>query len=267
MGVAHDVVEVSMSGRINWEAEAGFGQAADAYERGRPGYPPEAVAVLTRALRLRSGATVVDVGAGTGKLTRLLVPTGVNLVAVEPVAAMRERLLAASPGIRTLDGTAQDLPMPDGSADAIVAGQAFHWFADHDALAEFARVLRTDGRLGMVWNDRGHSALAEEITALLADHQGDTPSHRTGAWLQAFEAQSWFGPLRHRAVAHAHTLPLDAAVDRFGSISYVAAMPGAERADLLARIRVVLARVTARDGTVTLPYKTEVWWAQRRRGR
>ncbi len=253
-----------MRARIEREAEVGFGRSADAYERGRPGYPDAAVAVLVRELRLGPGTTVVDVGAGTGKLTRRLVPTGAEVVAVEPVTGMRDRLVAAVPQARALDGTAEALPLPDAAAGAVVAGQAFHWFASHAALAEFARVLGPGGRLGLVWNSRADTGAAGEISALLAEHQGDVPRYRTGGWQRAFDHQPWFGPLGHAAVDHEHTLPLDATVDRFASISFVAAMPDAPRAALLARIRAVLERIADPDGTVTTPYRTDVWWADRR---
>lgn len=253
-----------MTVRIRPEAEVGYGRTADAYERGRPGYPAGAVCVLARELGLRAGATVVDVGAGTGKLTRLLVPTGAEVVAVEPVAAMRAVLTAEVPGARVVDGTAEDIGLPDGSADAVVAAQAFHWFATHAALAAFARVLHPGGRLGLVWNVRAEVGHAVAVSALLDEDHRDVPRHRTLAWRAAFEDQPWFGPLHHHAEEHATTLPLDATVDRYASISFVAAMDDAERAGLLARIRAVLEGAAGPDGIVTTPYRTDVWWADRR---
>jgi ubiquinone/menaquinone biosynthesis C-methylase UbiE len=133
-----------------WAAE-GFTRAASAYERARPSYPEAAVAFLVEALGLRRGTTVVDVGAGTGKLARLLVPSGAHVVAVEPVAAMRALVRF---DIETLAGTAESLPLGDGVADAAVAAQAVHWFANEAAQAELHRVLRADGALALVDNRR-----------------------------------------------------------------------------------------------------------------
>lgn len=249
---------------VDQRAEIGFGRAADAYERGRPGYPAGAVDVLARELRLGPGATVVDVGAGTGKLTRLLVPTGADVVAVEPVPAMRAVLTREVPGARVLEGTAEALPLPDGAADAVVAAQAFHWFATHAALREFARVLPPGGRLGLVWNDGREDGTAREVRALLEDLRGDTPQQWTGTWREAFLHQPWFGPLRHHAEEHASTLPLDEEVDRYASVSFVAALDEGARAALLARVHEVLRRAAAPDGTVTTAYRTDVWWADRR---
>src|SRR6187401_1351234 len=109
-------------------AERGFGSTVDAYRRGRPSYPAEAVAWLATGLRLGTGGTVVDVGAGTGKFSALLVPTGAEVIAVEPLAAMRQGFAGDLPSVKVLEGSAEALPLADGSADAIVAAQAFHWF-------------------------------------------------------------------------------------------------------------------------------------------
>src|SRR5207253_1626634 len=109
-------------------AAAGFARAADAYERGRPAYPADAVAHLAARFRLGEGVTVLDLAAGTGKLTRMLTMTGATVIAVEPVVGMRRVLEKAVPGARVLDGTAESIPVEDGAVDAITVAQAFHWF-------------------------------------------------------------------------------------------------------------------------------------------
>ncbi|HEX8802631.1 MAG TPA: class I SAM-dependent methyltransferase, partial [Acidimicrobiales bacterium] len=146
--------------RVN-PAALGFDANAGDYERGRPSYPAEAVALVVGRGGIGPGRRVLDLAAGTGKMTRLLLPTGADVVAVEPVAGMRaalERLAAASPGLEVLDGTAENLPLPDGSVDAVTVAQAFHWFDPPVALAEMRRVLRPGGHLFLVWNvrDREH---------------------------------------------------------------------------------------------------------------
>ena len=132
-------------------ARVGFGRGARAYERARPVYPAEAVAWLAESLDLRPGQTVVDLGAGTGKLSGLLVPTGARVVAVEPVAEMR-RLLERVAGVEVLDGAAEAIPLPDASADAVSVAEAFHWFHSDEALGEIHRVLRPACALALVWN-------------------------------------------------------------------------------------------------------------------
>src|SRR5437764_6215788 len=143
---------------VHKAAAEGFHRTADAYERGRPGYPEDAIAWMVAGLRISDRSTVVDLGAGTGKLTRLLLPTGARLIAIEPVAGMRNALRALLPQLEIVDAVAEAMPLADGSADAVVAGQAFHWFETALALEEIHRVLRPGGGLGLIWNrrDLGH---------------------------------------------------------------------------------------------------------------
>ena len=131
-------------------AQTAYGREAKVYERVRPSYPPDAIAWLTRELGLRGGVTVVDVGAGTGKLTRALAETGARVVAVEPVPEMAARLREID--VDVVVAAAEALPLSDASADAITVAQALHWFDLSRALAEFARVLRSDGLLALAWN-------------------------------------------------------------------------------------------------------------------
>jgi SAM-dependent methyltransferase len=152
-------------------AAAGFARAADVYERARPEYPPEAVIWVADRLELRPGRVVVDVGAGTGKLTRLLVPTGARVVAIEPQEEMLAVLREAVPEAEALEGSAESLPLADGFAEAVTAASAFHWFEPSRALPEIARVLRPGGRLALVFNTRDpEDALQRELTELLVPH-------------------------------------------------------------------------------------------------
>jgi SAM-dependent methyltransferase len=149
-------------------AAPSFARSADAYERARPGYAPEAVAFLAERLGLGPGRVVVDLAAGTGKLARQLVPSGARVVAVEPLAEMRSLIPA---GIEVLDGTAEAIPLPDASGDAVTVAQAFHWFDAQAALREIERVLRPGGLLALVSNRRDPSAFDE----VLARHRTHPP--------------------------------------------------------------------------------------------
>lgn len=137
------------------EMATSFGTAAGAYEQGRPGYPAEAVAWLLES----SGAhpRVADIGAGTGKLTRVVAAQGADVIAVDPDAAMLDALRAALPGVETLIGAAESLSLPDESVDAVVLGQAWHWVDPEAGSAEIGRVLKPGGVLGLVWNIRDES--------------------------------------------------------------------------------------------------------------
>jgi SAM-dependent methyltransferase len=255
-----------MSSDIHESASRGFAQATEAYEEGRPTYPAKAAARLARELRLRPGRAVLDLAAGTGKLTALLVGTGATVVAVEPVAEMRGVLERALPGVRALPGTAEAIPLADGSVDAVTAGQAFHWFRGDEALAEIHRVLTPDGGLGLVWNVRDTSVpWVAGLSEIMEPHRGDTPALRSGEWREAFERTQLFGPLSHAEVRHVHHLPPAGVVARVASVSFVAALPDRERERVLAEVRDLLATDPETRGReeIALPYRTAVYWAKR----
>src|SRR5712691_5505668 len=134
-------------------ATRGFA-AADVYERGRPDYPAAAVERIVDRLGLRPGTTVLDLAAGTGKLTRLLVPSGANIVAVEPLHEMRAELERRVPRVATMNGTAEKIPLSDAYVDAVTVASAFHWFREEQALREIRRVLKPGGGIALVWNAR-----------------------------------------------------------------------------------------------------------------
>lgn len=187
---------------------------------------------------LRTGRVVVDVGAGTGKLTRALVATGAEVLAVEPVAAMRSVLEREVPSARVLEGTAEALPLADASSDVIVAAAAFHWFDGPRALAEFHRVLRPGGGLALIWNRRPREhELHAAINEIIEPYRGDSPSHIGGEWRSALEETDLFMPDGELAIAFDQVFDLDRFVDRIASISFVAALDDEARTGVLKRVR------------------------------
>jgi SAM-dependent methyltransferase len=250
-------------------ATRGFADGAAVYERGRPSYPQAAIDRIVSALDLRPGRTVLDLAAGTGKLTRLLVPSGANVIAVEPVREMRQELERRVRGVAALAGTAERLPLVDRSVDAVTVGQAFHWFDAGRAVAELGRVLRPGGRLGLIWNARDESRpWVAEIGAILDRHAGDAPRHRDGRWRAAFDAADRSTPLRHQTFHHLHHLDRAAVLDRFASISFIAALPDTARARVLDEIGRVLDAEPSLAGRdrIGLPYRTDLYWCERRGG-
>ena len=248
---------------IHEAAARGFAEAAEAYERGRPGYPPAAVEHLCDVAGIGPGRAVLDLAAGTGKLTRLLVASGAEVVAVEPVEGMRAALARALPEVPSLAGTAEDVPLPAASMDAVVAGSAFHWFRGDEALAEIHRVLRPGGRLGLLWNVRDESVpWVAELSAIMEPHRGGAPGYSSGAWRQAFERTTLFSALLRAEFRHVHRLEPEAVVARVASVSFVAALAESDRARVLAGVRALLAHDPATRGreVVDLPYRTDVWW-------
>lgn len=247
---------------VHHAAARGFDRQADAYDRGRPGYPAEAIEFVIETLRIGPDATIVDLAAGTGKITRDLVPTGAELIAIEPVAGMREVLSRSLPDVRVADGTAESLPLDDASVDGVVVAQAFHWFDGPRALAELARVLRPGGRLAVVFNVRDErDPVQAALERVWEPYRGDTPTHRTGAWQRAFEPAEPFTPLAHGAFRNEQRVSSDQLVDRVVSVSFIATLDGAQRAAVEAEVRSLLAD----EAEVVLPYSTDVFWTERRR--
>jgi SAM-dependent methyltransferase len=252
---------------VNPVAAAGFDAEAAAYERSRPTYPADAVAWLVDTLGIDARATVADVAAGTGKLTRLLVPTSATIVAVEPVAGMRAQLRRAVPSARIVAAQAEALPFGAGTLDAVTVAQAFHWFDRARALPELHRVLRPGGRVGVVSNDRDTSEpWVGVVWAALQPEDGRSPFGDHEEWHETgFDDQPWFTPLSCAEFANEQVLTPDQVVDRLRSISYVAALPPARQQEALDRIRAVIDEHpgTAGRDTVVLPYRARVWWAER----
>lgn len=232
-------------------ATHGFELSADAYERGRPDYPAAAVDWLVERLGIGPGRTVLDLAAGTGKLTRLLIPTGAEVVAVEPIAEMRAKIA----GARVLEGTAEAIPLAGASVDAVTVAQAFHWFRAAEALREINRVLRPGGGLALVSNVRDESnALHAAVSELLAPIEGDVPRGRRHDWADVI------GATETAMFSHEQLVDEDGFVERFTSISFVASAPAGVRARIEADLR-ALARA---DGApIRLPYVTELCVAYR----
>ena len=243
-------------------AARGFGSASDAYERGRPSYPPEAVTFLGGVLGFGPASTVVDVAAGTGKLTRSLIPEAGTVLAVEPVAAMRAVLAELVPLARPVAGAAEALPLATGSVDAVVVAQAFHWFRVAEALAEAARVLRPGGGLAMLWNDRDETVpWVARLSELVRWHDRPVPGYHSVDWVAAVAADGGFEPLQRRQFRLDQELDVSTLVDRVLSTSYVAAWPEHRRQQLAGEVADLVADQPER---FILPYRTDVFWCRRR---
>ena len=230
-----------------------FGSVAAEYERARPGYPEEAVDWLVGAEPRR----VLDLAAGTGKLTRQLVARGHAVVAVEPSAEMLERLRGAVPAADALQGRAEAIPLPASSVDVVLAAQAFHWFDPPSALAEIARVLRPDGRLGLVWNVRDDSVpwvkrLSRAIGSE-SDRDGADP-------VELIAVSGLFAPAEQASFRYEHSLDRRSLEDLVRSRSYVATLGEDERAAVLGEVGAIYDE-EAGAGGIVLPYVTEAFRA------
>jgi SAM-dependent methyltransferase len=208
------------------------------YERGRPDYPPAVVGAIAAELGLAPSAAVLDLAAGTGKLTRALLAAGLNVVAVEPQESMRAILAANVGAERVREGVAEAIPLESHTIDAVTVADAFHWFDHAVALAEIARVLRADGGLAVLTAvpDWSGASWAHEVGTLLASLRAGHPLHEGPQWLDHVRAAAgWTAPREVRVTAQQRADP-ERVVDYVASISWMAALPEREREDALARV-------------------------------
>jgi SAM-dependent methyltransferase len=231
-----------------------FASVADAYERSRPGYPEDAV----RWLAGDEPRDVLDLAAGTGKLTRSLAAIGYRVVAVEPLDAMREQLVAAVPAVPALAGSAEEIPLSDASVDVVTCAQAFHWFDAARALPEIARVLRPGGRLGLVWNSRDDGdAWTARLSAVIGNETVDDED------LGPLEESELFGPVSRARFAFAQQLDRDGLLDLVVSRSYCAKLTPDERRPILDAVARLYDESATGNG-VRLAYVTVCFAAERK---
>jgi SAM-dependent methyltransferase len=244
-------------------ASAGFA-GGERYERARPGYPPDAMAALCAACGIEPRRAVLDLAAGTGKLTRELVARGAHVIAVEPVAGMREQLAATVPGIQLIDGTAERVPLDDAAVDVVTVGQAFHWFDGPAALKEIHRVLVPGGAIGLVWNvmDRNVPWVGR-LQQLIHRHRGPNPWYAGHAWRAAFTPNCGFAELEHRVFINAQSVDIAGLLDRVASISFIATLPGRERSGLMDEVRQIVAEELPGQARFAIPYVTDIFWSHR----
>jgi SAM-dependent methyltransferase len=232
-----------------------FAAVADAYERSRPGYPEDAV----RWLVGEEPRDIVDLGAGTGKLTRSLVALGHRVIAVEPLPEMIAHLRKAVPGVTAVEGGAEAIPLAAGSADIVTAAQAFHWFDHGPALREIARVLRPGGWLALVWNTRDDQ---EPWVAQLSEAAigRETVEERDAG--EPIAESGLFEQVERASFPYVQRLDREGLVDLVLSRSYCAVLTLEERAPVLARVQQIFDE-HAVEGVIELPYVTECFRAVR----
>ncbi|OFW71197.1 MAG: hypothetical protein A2Y55_05850 [Actinobacteria bacterium RBG_16_68_12] len=233
-----------------------FAEVAGAYERGRPGYPEDAV----RWLVGDEPRDVVDLGAGTGKLTRALVALGHRVTAIEPLPEMLEQFPAAAPGAFAILGSAEIIPLPDAHADVVTCAQSFHWFDHALALPEIARVLRPGGRLAIVWNSRDdRDPWSKRLSALI----GEETVEADDVLPRPIDASGLFSPVETAEFTFEQSLDRETLLDLVLSRSYCAKLPPPEREPILEAVGRLYDEEAGPDG-LHLPYLTECFRAKRR---
>ena len=234
---------------------ARFGGVAAEYDHGRPSYPAAVLDRLASVAGLGPDTDVLDLAAGTGKLTRQLVATGASVVAVEPSEGMRERLVASLPGVPALDGTGEAIPLPDGTVDLVTVGQAFHWFRTADALDEIHRVLRPGGWLALTWNEPPTTAWARELWDLRHRLTGYTASYPGADWSAVLDADPRFGPRTRTETEVEVATTAEEVVSDSASRSYVISLDPAARERVLDAVTALLADHPDVAGRTELTYE------------
>jgi len=242
-----------------------FGNSAREYELGRPRWPEELIDRVAGVLELGSDATVLDLGAGTGKLTRDLVPRFGRVIAVEPDDAMRAVLEEGVPEAESLAGSAEAIPLPDASVDAVFTAEAFHWYASDESVGEIVRVLRPRGGLVILWNlDFGDPdpPMGEEVDRVIdvAFAMGGAPGIGkvlSGFWREPI-AKGPFEPLQESEVERTVTRTRDQWLANMLSVSSIAALSDADREEFAARLHELVPDVRYRWSIRTVAYWTRV---------
>lgn len=254
---------------VDPHAERGFGSGAEAYDRHRPGWPAEAVERALRELGLGRDSTVVDLAAGTGKLTRELRPRVARVVAVEPSGDMLGQLREVVPDVEALEGTADAIPLADASVDGVFVAEAFHWFATSEAVAEIARVLRPGGGVALLWNiyELGDDDWLEKFGGVIAQRLAPALTavnrNRPESWQAAFDG-SPFGPFEQFDVRHEVRTDSDGLVAHVGTWSHTRVLDESARAELMRELGTVLRREHPSPDDVALGLRTQVHWARLR---
>jgi SAM-dependent methyltransferase len=238
---------------------AGFESGSDIYEQARPDYPADAVAHLEATTGMTTGSRVLDLAAGTGKLTRRLHADGAVCIGVEPSASMRQVFSRVLPGVALAGGTAEMIPVATGTMDAVVVAQAFHWFDPPRALDEVVRVLRPGGWLGLIWNERDESDPAVAQLVRISKWDLCQPYPMGKDFGMALDESGLFGPVQRSRFSFVQWLSLEDYVNQVASRSYVRVLPERQRSELLGRVADFGATL---GDPIAMPHVTDLFCAR-----
>lgn len=236
------------------------------YVKGRPSYPRDAISHLRNALGIRKEKTVIDLAAGTGKLTECLLDSKAHIIAVEPMEEMRQVFKRLFPEVELLEGKAESIPLKDQSADIVLVGTAFHWFDGARALTEIARVLKSKGGLGLIWNVFDDNVdWVKQMYALRDKYaENNTPArHDFQEWKKAFNRDPvLFSPLQHRTISFSYLGNVQRVIERMLSSSVIAPLPLHKHEVIVQEIcrSLRISLTEAKEKELLIPYRTEIYW-------
>lgn len=250
-------------------AQHGFCHAAENYHYTRPDYPQDIVDWLNTELHLNSLKTVIDLGSGTGKFLPYLKQSGAQIIAVEPLTQMLEQLHQQHEDITILQASSEHIPLYAHHVDAVVCAQSFHWFANQKSLQEISRILKPQGYLGLIWNQRDTSitwvnALHQRLLSL----EGNTPRYHSGEWSEVFKQENDFILIGQSIFQHHHKGTVEHVVSqRLLSTSFIAALPLQKQLELKAEFEDIVYQYTQLKpkDIIQFPYQTYVYAFQKQR--
>ncbi|MCF0264800.1 class I SAM-dependent methyltransferase [Acinetobacter guillouiae] len=252
-----------MTHSLHPAAQKGFSTAAELYQQVRPNYPQDVVKWLKEDLALGPDSSVVDLGAGTGKFLPYLKQATPNIIAVEPVTEMLEQLKIVHPDVQTLQAKSDQIPLESESIDAVLCAQSFHWFANIETLNEIHHILKPEGHLGLIWNQRDETIdWVKALADLLATIEGDTPRYHSGQWKLAFENQFLFQLETAKVFSQVQTGTVENVVSkRLLSTSFIAAMPEQQQLTLKHKFEHIVLEYTGKHAQdeIDFPYVTYVY--------
>ncbi|WP_159123924.1 MULTISPECIES: class I SAM-dependent methyltransferase [Acinetobacter] len=252
-----------MTQSLHPAAQQGFSAAAELYQQVRPDYPADLSPWLAETLSLPVDADLVDLGTGTGKFIPYLRPLSSHITAIDPVPEMLAQLKLAHPDIHTLEGMSHQLPLPNHSVNAVFCAQSFHWFSNLETLKELDRVLKPQGFLVLVWNQRDITVdWVKALADCIAPLEGDTPRYYSGAWRKVFEEQNLFQPYAETQMRQLQHGPVEQVVSkRLLSTSFIAALPKEQQQQLKQQFEQIIKNYTDKgaEDMINFPYVTYVY--------
>ena len=252
-----------MTQSIHPAAAEGFSQAADLYQNVRPSYPTELAAYLKTVFANQPKPITVDLGAGTGKFLPTLLPISQRVIAIDPIFEMLAQLKQQFPDVETQLGTSDALSLPDQSIDAIFCAQSFHWFSHSATLDEFARVLKPNGQVFLIWNQRDIRVdWVKALADFIADFEADTPRYHSGQWQNVWHGRTDFNCIDQPIFDFQHTGSVrDVVCRRLLSTSFIAAMPKQQQQQLHDQFAEIMLNMTGKtlDDPIGFPYRCHVY--------
>ncbi|MBW4559585.1 MAG: class I SAM-dependent methyltransferase [Mojavia pulchra JT2-VF2] len=238
-----------------------FSDRAEDYVKYRPSYPADAIDIILKGLNTNSQIVAADIGAGTGISSRLLAERGVNVIAIEPNAAMREAS-EPHPLVEFRDGTAEITNLPEKSVDLVTCFQAFHWFNPQPTLSEFHRILKPSGRLAVVWNNRDNEdALTSEYSRLVREASNNHPAESRMQSVEPLLVNPLFANVREYTFIYRQELDLTGIIGRAKSVSYLP-NEGLVYEQLIYNLQELYQRFCNERGFVYMVYRTSVHLAE-----